>query len=200
MVKYFHFHDGENHFDEALVSSRCKHINNITNHRCRKRCLIGLDKCWIHLLTDHSLRIKRSAFLTRKNIQGVGLFVQAKKGTKKRTKIFKKNEVICAYNGNVINHETLNERYEDKTAPYTVELKNNTYEDAAIYRGVGSLINHTSQSKSNCRLSLSNKNRIQIKASKHIYDGTELLTNYGKDYKFNENGVQTTTNNKRLSI
>jgi hypothetical protein len=53
MVKHFHFHNtnvgSERHFDEALQSYQCNHIKQNNGERCKKRCLIGLRKCWIHL-------------------------------------------------------------------------------------------------------------------------------------------------------
>ena len=99
---------------------------------------------------------------------------------------------------------TLNQRYRNKTAPYCIELRNldnnnnKQYEDAAQYRGIGSIINHAR--KGNCRFSVTRNNRIQIKAIKHINKDTELLVDYGDEYRLNEAGVRTSTNNKKYTI
>lgn len=208
MVKYFHYHVlGEDPFDDKLISKRCNHFS-ANEVRCKKRCMIGLGKCWIHLLSDNSLRIKKSNFLTQKNINGLGLYAMHKDPKKRNgtSKIFKKKKLICHYNGEVIDQATLDDRYteEDYTAPYAVSFRKKNgiqkYEDAALLRGVGSLINHTdNQGQVNCKLKQF-KNKIIIEATKDIKDGTELLTNYGNAYLLNEANVRTSTNNRKLHV
>jgi hypothetical protein len=71
MVKYFHFHNTNigsgRHLDKPLKSFQCNHMKQ-NGQRCMKRCLIGLRKCWIHLQSEHCVRIRDAGPL------GQGLF------------------------------------------------------------------------------------------------------------------------------
>jgi hypothetical protein len=199
--KYFHFHyidaSGIRHrFDEKLKSKQCNHIRS-DNSRCLKRCLIGLDLCWIHLESTKKLKINKSRYLRR--FQGEnGLYAFKRNGGTRR--LFKKNDVICNYNGEVINTDELEYRYGNKTGPYAVKISQDLYEDAALQRGVGSMINHTfRQNRINCHLKKRN-GRIKIIALKDIKNGTELLTTYGSAYIFDEPNVGTTTNFRVRSL
>ena len=212
MVKYFHHHTVNHHFDAPLISSQCEHRNE-DNVRCRKRCLIGLYKCYIHLLSDHCLRIQPSAFLQNINVEGLGLYAKFRPiGTRpivykypttfhritNRRKIYGEGDQICAYNGESISNAILNHRYHGQTAPYGVKINGNLYEDAATHRGMGSLINHTTRTRSNCRFSVDNLHGIvNIKCTRNIYEDDELLLNYGNRFIWNQPGVLTATNNKR---
>ena len=117
MVKYFHFHANDHTCDVPLISSRCTHVNNHTNHHCKKRCLIGGSKCWIHLLSDNYLRIKPSTIQNA----GSGLFTQKRYNNTNR--VFNTGEKICDYQGKTISHQNITQRYRDKTAPYCVALR-----------------------------------------------------------------------------
>ena len=199
MVKYFHFHTNNHNYDVPLVSCRCSHINNITHHHCKKRCLIGVSKCWIHLLSDNFIRIQPST------IHGAGSGVFTRKRYNHTDRVYNIGDKICQYEGNVISQHNLTHRYQNKTAPYSIILRNRDennnyqYEDAAEYRGIGSLINHHTI-RNNCRFSVTRNNRIQIIATKPINKDTELLINYGQDYIMNQPGVLSSTNNKRLTV
>lgn len=199
MVKYFHFHTNDHTYDVPLISSRCTHVNNQTNHHCKKRCLIGVSKCWIHLLSDNFLRIQPST------IQNAGSGLFTRKRYNNTNRVFNTGETICEYQGMKISHDNLTQRYRNKTAPYSVALRyldengNKQYEDACEKRGVGSMINHHA-TRGNCRFSVTRNNRIQIKAIKPIQKDTELLINYGNDYLLNQEGVQSSTNNKRYTV
>ena len=94
MVKYFHFHDLETNyqFDEPLVSEQCVFVRG--GVRCRKRCLIGLDLCWIHLRSVKHLRIKDAGLL------GKGLF--ADDGTEEHNLVFNIGDNIIEYDGELM--------------------------------------------------------------------------------------------------
>ena len=104
--------------------------------------------------------------------------------------IFKKNSKICDYNGQLINEETLNERYGDGdqyTAPYAIRLHNNKYEDAATVRGIGSTANHSNnRNKINARLSIKRDNTAQLMSIKNIKGGQEIFIDYGVEYLFQD--------------
>ena len=199
MVKYFHFRSQDHSYDVPLVSVRCNHINSDTNHHCRKRCLIGLSKCWIHLLSDNHLRIKPST------IANAGSGVFTRKRIDHPTRVFKINDKICEYEGKVITQHNLTQRYQNKTPPYGILLHKEhgeqLYEDGAEYRGIGSLINHSSNNnKINCRFSIKRNNRIQVLATKNINKDTELFVDYGDEYIMNDDEVSSSTNNRRLTL
>jgi SET domain len=198
MVKYFHFHNtvtGQN-FDGKLVSDQCEHMMN--GIRCKKRCQIGLGICWIHLLSKHHLRIKASKIENA----GMGLFVIDKSKDVDEI-IFRPNQKICSYNGEILELDTHLERYGEESAPYTAQLhkKENIqiYEDASLHRGVGSLINHSNKSD-NCKMSIRKNNTIVITATKNIRNNSEILLNYGTTYRFNSRNTKTATNYKRFTI
>ena len=125
---------------------------------------------------------------------GKGLFARKPSATANAI-VFKPNEFIAYYDGQVINHQELLERYGQWTAPYGIKLHHNQYEDAALSRGVGSLINHSPR-RANVRFSISANNKIKIIATKNIKNNAELFVNYGNEYNFNE-PVSTSTNNRK---
>lgn len=200
MVKYFHFHNlrtGDN-FDKELEGAQCQH--NINGRQCRNRCLIGISTCWIHLLSNYKLRIKQSTIPNA----GKGLFALVKNTLENDTRIvFEIGDCICEYNGEVITSYKQIERYHGESAPYSAKLhrQNNIqmYEDAAIKRGIGSLINHSTRND-NCRMSVRRDNTIALIATKRIRNHSEILLNYGRDYKFNVQHTRSETNYKRFSI
>ena len=200
MVKYFHFHNLRSlaNFDGELKSEQCQHI--INDVQCRKRCLIGLSICWIHLLLEYNLRIKTSTIPNA----GLGLFAIIKNTPDHDQQIvFRKDDQICPYNGQIL---TLNQhlnRYAKESAPYSVELHRKhgiqMYEDASLQRGIGSLINH-SRLNDNCRMSIRRDNTIVLVATKNIKNHSEILVNYGRRYLFNVQHTRSATNNRRLSL
>jgi hypothetical protein len=81
--------------------------------------------------------------------------------------------LICPYFGEIIDEQELFRRYADKTA-YGVQIKaHQIYEDGALKRGIGTLINHYPANK-NCRFSIARNNTINIIAIKNIRNRQEL--------------------------
>lgn len=203
MVKYFHFHNtitNEN-FDGPLIVARCT-MNTADGIRCKKKCQIGVSVCWMHLLSYKKLRIQKSEIRNA----GLGLFALRKKNTS-TLPVFKRGDLITAYDGDVIDEDELTRRYGDDTAPYAYEVDDDTYEDAALVRGVGSTINHNAKKK-NCECNVGENGKLQISATKNIFHGKEIYLNYfgnknvskHKRYRFNEPGVRSSTNRKRYTI
>jgi len=201
MVKYFHFHNtltGKK-YDRALGHDECT-LNRINGMKCRKRCQIGMSICWIHLLSECNLRIKTSVIPNC----GMGLFALRKKVIDD-SPIFTKNQKICNYGSQIINETDLQGRYGNRTAPYALSISNDRYEDGAVERGIGSLINHNPR-KANCKFVIGNNSKGYIRATKKIFHNEELYLNYrprgtrkkGR-YEFNEPGVITSTNYKRFT-
>jgi SET domain-containing protein len=196
MPTYFHFHTPNSHFDGQLETHRCSYTHN--NKRCKNRVCIGLEYCFIHTRLKLHLKVQKS------NIHqaGVGLF--AFDNTKEPNEIvFRRDTKICDYNGEIIDEEELNERYGNKTATYTVQINNTgRYEDGAVHRGIGTLINSPSgtRHKPNCRFSIGQDHYAHIVALKNIKNGEELFLSYGRQYKFHEENVETATNHRKYNI
>lgn len=181
--KFFKPHEINPVFECELESTRCTGTK-ANGQQCTKRSVIGVPFCWIHLLKDRHLRIKDS------NIQGAGKGLFAIDKSRPVGEIlFRKNDKITNYDGEILTREILTQRYGEYTAPYGVEVNynHNIYEDGACKRGVGNLVNHQSQAQTNAKLSTNkNRNRIILIATKNIRNGQEIFVNYGSDYAFNE--------------
>ena len=192
MTKEFKFLiDNEVHFECNLESLKCLAIKK-DGHRCKNHCVIGTPLCWVHLLYQKNLRIKPSTV----HEFGKGLFALNPK-LPADTIMFRKGDTIAEYNGQRIDERTLIQRYGGYTAPYGVELKKNTYIDAACLRGVASLANHTNNQRLlNAKLVqvyTTLPQTIKLKATKNIRNNTEIWINYGRAYRFNKNAEHYTT-------
>ena len=168
-------------FEAALVSERCRGITK-EGHRCKRMTVIGKGLCYNHLLKEKNLRIKQST------VRGLGKGLFALDNNQSRDEIvFKKGEKIIEYGGEVLTSEELDDRYEDYTAPYGLEVNKskNIYEDGALERGIGTLCNHSVQ-KANARFSVNRNNKVSLVATKNIKNNSEIFIDYGTDYGFNE--------------
>ena len=183
------------HFHTLLESCQCS-ANKANGTQCGRTVVIGTDLCWTHLLQIKHLRILPS---TVPNI-GKGLFALDKKRPA-NTIIFKKNDLIASYIGETLTTAELIARYGDHTAPYCMEVKNNTYEDCALIRSYCSIANRapTAQAKNskfitNFRM---HPQRVQLKATKNIYNGDEIFTSYGNKYRMNDGSEHATVQVRR---
>jgi hypothetical protein len=191
MPKRFIFQEPDNElprFECDLESKQCTgHAR--TGLRCRRKTVIGLPYCWSHLQSERKIRILPSLIPNA----GKGIFAQDK--TKAANEVvFRKNDIILEYTGELINKFTLNRRYGKYTAPYGVQISHDRFEDGACERGAGTLGNH-SASQANAKLVTSkvgNLHRVFIQASKDIQNGKEILMHYGKDYRMDEGTFFTT--------
>lgn len=158
--------------------------------QCKKNACIGVPFCWMHLLSQHNLRIKESSIPGA----GKGLFAMSR-NTPSDGIVFQKDQVICRYYGEAVTQDILQERYGDYTAPYGIHVRGTAFEDAGCKRGIGSLANHAPNSRANARYSyqLHNGSPVSfIRATKNIRNGSEVLVNYGRDYNFAEGTQQQT--------
>ena len=177
------FLDNDRTFSCQLQSVRCV-SNKLNGERCKNKTVIGTPRCWRHLLKENRVRIKET------EQHGLGLFAMDPNNINGNHRVFKTNDVIVKYDGEIISFDERNTRYENKTAPYAVLMNDGTINDGACRRGVGSLINHAPQGQANARFSFSrNENELQIKAIKNIRNGSEIRINYnaGKGPRYNFN-------------
>ena len=194
MPKTFHFHTNTYQLDEPLRCANCKFIK-ANGEQCKNRVCIGLPYCHIHKKIMQLLKVNKSLIPNA----GLGLFAHDGSNDKRKI-LFKNGDIITVYYGELIGKKELENRYDIFTAPYAIEnRKNRIYEDGALFRGVGSIINHHPK-KANCRISIGRNNKSSIVARKNIRNGDELYINYGKEYKFNEKGVKTSTNDNKYKV
>lgn len=101
---------------------------------------------------------------------------------------------ICAYQGEIITHEQLIERYSNKTPTFVVGISKDHFEDGARIRGIGSLAN-TKHGHNNATISIY-RGRASLKATRNIRNGEEIFLSYGPAYKLNQSDVESTTTTK----
>lgn len=75
----------------------------------------------------------------------------------------------------------------------------NEYEDAALRRGVGSVINHKPRAQANCEFFVSG-DHIELRAVKDIRNGQELYVSYGRDFYLHEPGVAYLTDTRKTGL
>jgi hypothetical protein len=210
MPTYFHFHfhnpaepQDDINFNGQLVSQRCNFIKT-HGSQCKRRCVIGLPCCHSHLPIKYHIQVKPS------HIPGAnkGLFAYDKtkgandivfKGRRDTHYTSVPGQKICPYFGEVLTNAELDQRYGNLTAPYGIQVAQDRYEDAALKRGVGSLINHKPSNQANCEFFKTN-NLIELRAKKNIRNGQELYVNYGNDYSLHDDHVTSSTNHSKYHI
>lgn len=118
--------------------------------------------------------------------------------------VFNENDEICEYTGEMINNAELTKRYGRYTAPYAMQVasiqeeEGGLFEDGAIRRGIGTIINHSKKDKNaDFVIQVINGRNTYIKlvATKAIRNGQEIYVDYTKGndinqhYIFNEKNV-----------
>lgn len=183
----FQARDGSIAFRCPMQCQQCEGHTK-TGARCGKRVCIGTPLCWQHLLAQKNLRIKPSVH------GGKGLFAQlpGRRGNDRQL-LFRPNAIICDYGGERITKQALNTRYGNYTAPYALFIRHTRggyYKNAACKRGPGAMANHADAASANAKLAHTGGGTIV--ATKPIYDGDEILVDYGQEYGFNEPVVDKT--------
>jgi hypothetical protein len=161
--------------------------------QCRRKVCIGSPYCYVHLLHQKHLRVKKSTLQNGGN----GLFATNPKELANAI-IFKKGEPIIGYGGELLDDEELDERNgEDNTAPYAVNTKEDTNRDCACERSAGSSAN-TSAGHNNAKFAV-NRTRTEAKlvASKNIKNGEEIFLVYGRSFRLNEPNTSHSTKYRR---
>ena len=185
-MKFSFFINHVLHFRGHLDCERCQGRTKQGN-RCKRRTCIGTGLCYTHLQNEKHLRIKNSTIPNA----GKGLFAMDK--TKAPDEIiFRSGTKIIAFDGELVDSDTLEDRYGDTTAPYGAHINRDRFEDGALHRGVGTLVNQSPRANmTNARFGVS-RNRIVLFTTKNIRNGQEILVRYGNEYRFDENTQYTT--------
>ena len=180
-MKFSFFINHVLHFRGNLDCERCQGRTKQGTQCARKTC-IGTGWCFTHLLNEKHLRIQGSTIPNA----GKGLFAMDK--TKAPNDIiFRTWTKIIAYDGELVDSDTVEERYGDETAPYDIHINRDRFEDGALHRGVGTLVNQSpTANRTNSRFGVS-RNRIVLFTTKNIRNGQEILVRYGNEYRFDEN-------------
>jgi hypothetical protein len=137
--------------------------------------------CWQHLIKSQHLRIKEST------IPGAnkGLFVMSRDHGQNEI-VFRRGEPIIDYGGERVTHDTLQHRYGDYTAPYGL-AEGRAVDDGACVRGTGTLANAGRGNVTNAKFQfLRPTKKFRIVATKNIRNNSEILVNYGRDYRLHE--------------
>ncbi len=178
--------DNNIHFQCTIKTERCEVIK-ANGSRCKCKTLIGTPFCYTHLLHGKHLRVKNSTIPNA----GKGLFAMLPNNNT-NTIVFRKGDTIVEYKGEVINEDTLIQRYDDKTAPYAVQVGKDAYVDCGCKRGVGSIAN-TSKGHNNATFSVNPRNKTaKLVATKNIKNNEEIFLSYGNSYQFDENVSHST--------
>jgi len=163
--------------------------------QCRRRCCAPWSCCVVHLRQRYHLRVAPS------EIHGKGVFATTASKYDEEEVIFEAGDEICRYDGEPVTEEELDARYgDDTTTPYGLRIGDSeNFEDGALQRGTGSIINGTTRKKdANCEyVPVDDDTAVRVVATRDIVDGEELLVYYGKKFRFDEPGVRFTTNHRK---
>jgi hypothetical protein len=162
-----------------LQSFQCT-SNTKLGKRCKRRIVIGVDKCYHHI-REYGVVIKDEGNF------GKGLFA---------ARDLQKNHNI-PYFGELRHVSEINNAYpnEDDTAAYGIYVNKTWTLDAACLRSVGSLANHSgNKNKINMKLVVKwrGKNRVQETAlahlvlNKNVKEGTPLYCDYNGEFNDNQ--------------
>ena len=155
-----------------MVCPQCK-AKTATGEQCKLTTCKQYPYCWIHLKKIDGLQVKKS------EIAGEGLFYVGKKD-------FQPNKIIAYYSAKEVTRKPIN-------GEYVLEVGKNKYldgKDKSNY--VGRYVNSTrgTGKQPNVRFASNGvitkrngRDTVPIITKKKIKPNTELLMNYGKDYK-----------------
>jgi SET domain len=170
----------------------CKLVSHVCGSKCKdgspcnKKVVFGLPLCWMHMLLTKHLRLKKSLILNA----GKGVFaidIYKEKGDI----VFRKGDVICTYEGELIDNNEVEDRYKDQSAPYTLQVNDNDNIDCACERHIGSVIN-TKPKHNNCCFVVKDGKNATIYATKTIRNNDELYVSYGRRYRMHGEFSHTT--------
>ncbi len=171
---------------------------------CTRWSVKGVPYCWQHLLSKKNLRV----FPSREVPGQLGLFASTTAkpsdgdgdGDGDDDMLFDAGDTIVRYFGERKTKAEIDARYGRRTAPYTVQVggvRGDKFIDAACVRGAGAYANHHRR-RNNTEFVASGNNVLMV-ATKPIYDGDEILVDYGAQYNLRERNVDYKTRLKSKS-
>jgi hypothetical protein len=182
-------------FECRMKCDRCTHVNEKTRKRCKNTVCLGLPLCHVHLRTHNHLRIKDSTIKDA----GKGLF--AYKSAQGRETVFRKDDIIAEYNGELLTDAEVGERYtegDEYTAPYVVNFGEDKNLDGACIRYAAAFANHKKRKKdNNAEFLLVGENKLVLQATKQIRNNDEIFVYYGDEYRFDEPSKSVITSVRR---
>eukprot|EP01031_Cornospumella_fuschlensis_P029597 gene29597-35730_t len=143
-------------------------INGEMHFRCKIKCIIGFEYCPAHKASILKLAIRDSKAAGPDGV------------------VFRDGDRKTKYNGELVNAEELQERYDGYTAPYGVQVNARETIDCACKRGVGALGN-TRPASNNATLVVDTRAKAaSVKATRTIRNGQEVFISYGRSYRFDD--------------
>lgn len=190
--EFEYYIDEQLHFCGILKVCKCLEIN------CHKNIDIGLPYCSFHMQQHKKLIIKEI-----NDFKGKGV-IAFDPNRNNGSIIFYKNEIIIDYHGDFLYEDDINNRYREFTGPYAVNNLERTqslqkeYIDCALHRHIGGMINCCNiNEKPNVELKNIGEN-LYFVALNNICNNTELIFDYGDEYKMYESNVRFCT--KEITI
>lgn len=192
---YFKADETEDHpqsdFECELACENCAFYLEDKQRYCSRTTCKTLPYCWQHTIEVYKMKVEPSCI--RAGGVGEGLFAWNPKQPSNAV-VFKKGDDILEYEGEVLDEETVDQRYTpDLTAPYAFyHQQTKLYTDAACARGLASYVNHQPKSRSNAGFE-ETQTDIRLVATRDIQNYEEIYASYGKRYRLSEEGVTSGT-------
>lgn len=183
-------YQADNHrFECTLACARCE-AHTKAGPRCRRRTCAYLPYCSSHIVGELKVKIMPS------NIQGAGKGLFAW-NPREEGIIFRQGDVIAPYGGEILDPAQTYARYNGSHRPYGVQVSAVRTLDAACSRGTGAYANGSGLPGGNvvpnARLAVSNQGTANVKATKNIRHGQEIIIAYGPAFWRDHNQVQHST-------
>jgi hypothetical protein len=199
--KAFTYRFEDKHFVCGLKKLRCLGKARQTEKQCTRETYL-LPYCWQHMKKIDGVVAQPSTIPNA----GMGLFACDPESSR-RTVVFKTGDFITQYAGETLTQPELDERYgKDGLAPYAWAIPGrDDFLDAACVRSIGALANshHGTRQKPNAEIEIigdenlseqrrARKNALRafslpkkmmgLVATRPIYNGDEVLVDYGPEY------------------
>jgi len=173
-------------FECSLKTEQCASRRTKSGERCRLKVIIGEPYCHHHLKKEKKVIIRNSQ-------HGKGLFCW---DPNEEGSVFRRGEIIARFSGEIIDIEEFEKRYNrddmpDITAPYAFEndhAREPYVIDGGCQRHFTQLANTADVGELNnaaFKVHPTNRNRINLVATRSIYHNQEILATYGNNYDHN---------------
>jgi hypothetical protein len=182
--------DGSTQLQCNLTCQQCLATSERTGEQCKRTSCRYLPYCSQHTKSKLGLEVKPSTIPEAGN----GLFA---------VKNFHKGDKISEYIGRILTKSQIDALYgtsHSDLSPYAVKVSRDLYIDASCFRSIAAFANY-SPSKNNAELATNYlTNQVFLWATKNIPMGSEIFTDYGREY-FLEDGPKPvfSTSSRKLN-